>query len=162
MQVREMFQANVVMTVSFRIRETPSRRVGSHRRGFCVNTCIAALLSVACVAQGPSSAPTTGAGYHPERDTSVTAVNQRPDANRVQEINTKRMQTQRFAAANAERKRQLDEDSARLLRLTAELNAELGKTGEAEVPLTAAARVDMIEKLAHAVKDKMKLTMSAP
>ena len=92
----------------------------------------------------------------------MTAVNQRPDANRVQEINAKRVRTQRFDAANAERKRQLDEDTAHLLKLAAELNTELGKTGAAEVPLTASAKLEMIEKLAHAVKEKMKLTMAAP
>jgi len=127
-----------------------------------MDACIAGLLSVVCAAQSPTSVPTNGVGYHPERDTGVTAVNQRPDSNQLMDINTKRVQTQRFAAANAERKRQLDEDTARLLKLAVELNAELEKTGDAEVPLTAAARADMIEKLAHAVKDKMKLTMAAP
>ena len=38
---------------------------------------------------------------------------------------------------------------------------ELEKTGRAEVPLTAAARLDMIEKPAHGVKEKMKLTVAA-
>ena len=131
------------------------------RTGICAGVYLLGLLSAAGVAQDATSTPITGAGYHPERDTSVTAVNQRPDANQLQEINAKRVQMQKFGAANAERKRQLDLDSARLLKLAAELNAELKRTGEAEVPLTAAARVDMIEKLAHAVTDKMKLTMAA-
>ena len=92
----------------------------------------------------------------------MTAVNERPDANRLQEINANRARTRSFAAANAERKRQLDEDTARLLKLAADLNAELEKTGEAEVPLTVSARIEMIEKLAHAVREKMKLTLAAP
>ena len=150
------------MNLSFRIRETPMRPVAPHRAGFCVGICMVGLLSVACVAQGATSTPTTAVGYLPDRATTVTAVNQRPDANRLLEINTKRVLAQRFAAANAERKRQLDEDTARLFKLVAELNSELEKTDGAEVPLTAATRIDMIEKLAHAVKEKMKLTMAAP
>jgi len=150
------------MNLSFRIRETPLRQMARGRAGFCIGTCITGLLSAVCFAQGPTSVPTTGVGYHPERDTAVTAVNRRPDSNQLMEINTKHVQTQRFAAANAERKRQLDEDSTRLLELVTELNAELEKTGDAEVPLTAAGKVRMIERLAHAVEEKMKLTMAAP
>ena len=88
-------------------------------------------------------------------------MNQRPDANRQMEMSTRRIHTQLFAAANAERKRQLEADSARLLKLAIELNAELGRTDSVMAPMSA-AQVEMIEKLAHGVKEKMKLTVAAP
>ena len=111
---------------------------------------------------GPAFAQTYGSGpppqqYHAEKDTSVTAVNQRPDANRVMQMHRVRMQMQRFTVANLERRRQLLADSARLLQVAAELNVEFQKAGDADPSL--ASKADLIEKLAHAVQEKMKLTV---
>ncbi len=96
--------------------------------------------------------------YHPEKDTSVTAVNQRPDANRLMQMRGVHLQMQRFAAANMERRRQLLADSAKLLQMAAELNLAYQRAGEADLSLTSKA--DLIEKLAHAVQEKMKLTVA--
>src|SRR5215472_15453625 len=103
---RRFERASQAMHLSFPMRKShrgPGWRLWA---GICGAACMGALLSGVSSAQDIRTAPSTGAGYHPERDTSVTAVNQRPDANRVQEINAKRVRTQRFDAANAERKRQ--------------------------------------------------------
>lgn len=117
---------------------------------------IAVVVGAACAGQTYSSVPPPE-GYHPEKDTAITAVNKRPDANRQMQMHRAHLQLQRFAAANLERRRQLTEDSARLLQLAVALNTELQMSGEAGLSLTAKA--DMIEKLAHAVQEKMKLTV---
>ncbi len=77
------------------------------------------------------------------------------------ERNAKRAQLQRYEAANAERKRQLEQDSAVLLQLAAELEAELEKAGFEAPPPSAVRKAETIEKLAHTVKEKMKLTAAA-
>jgi hypothetical protein len=110
------------------------------------------IMSAACPAQNGD--------FRPEKATTVTPVNQLPDANTQWEINKKRTQVQKFEKANLERKRQMDEDSSRLFQLATELNAELEAARQDALPLTAVGKAEMIEKLAHAVKEKMKLTMA--
>jgi len=127
------------------------------RNGLHALACLAAVLGVACVAQVQ---PPPGA-YRPDKDTAVTPVNQRPDANQVLKINSAHVQQQNFAAANAERKRQLSLDSARLLQIAADLNREIAQGGSEAVSAAAASKVGMIEQLAHAVKEKMKLTVAS-
>ncbi len=99
--------------------------------------------------------------FRPDKATTVTAVNKRPDANQLSEINRQRVQLQRFDAANAERKRQLNQDSARLLQIAEELNADLASVSDTGLPGAASTKAEMIEQLAHAVKEKMKLTLAA-
>ena len=55
--------------------------------------------------------------FRPEKATTVTPVNQLPDANSQWEINNRRIQVQKFEKANLERKRQMEEDASRLFRL---------------------------------------------
>jgi hypothetical protein len=141
------------------IRFWTTARMGLCLRAFGVSAIALTLAGAPFVGQTPTSLPPLG-GYHPEKDTAVTAVNQPPDANRLMQLHRTHLQMQRFAVANLERKRQLLADSSRLLQLAAELSLEFQKAGEADLSLTAKA--DMIEKLAHAVQEKMKLTVAAP
>ena len=135
----------------------PVARIGLRRQAPGAAAIAIALAVAAGVGQTPtSSAPS--AGYHPEKDTSVTAVNARPDANGLMKMHRSHLQMQRFTAANLERKRQLSADSERLFQLAAELSMGFQKAGEADLSLTAKA--DMIEKLAHAVQEKMKLIVA--
>jgi hypothetical protein len=64
-----------------------------------------------------------------------------------------------FAAANAERKKQIAEDSAKLLKLATDLKTEVEKTSKDTLSLTVIRKADEIERLAHDVKEKMKLTV---
>jgi hypothetical protein len=59
------------------------------------------------------------------------------------------------------RKRQLTEDSARLLTLAIALKAEVDKTNKDTLSLNVIRRADEIEKLAHNVREKMKLTATS-
>lgn len=89
------------------------------------------------------------------------AANRIPDKNQQMEINEKRGKTLKFEAANAERKRQLDEDSERLLQLAVELNQETERSPERTLSQVAVRKAEEIERLAHNVQQKMKLTMGA-
>jgi hypothetical protein len=55
----------------------------------------------------------------------------------------------------------LEQDSALLLQLAAELDAEMEKAGNGAPPSSAVRKAESIEKLAHTVKEKMKLTAAA-
>jgi hypothetical protein len=62
-------------------------------------------------------------------------------------------------SVNTERKRQLNEDSARLLKLANDLKVEVDKTNKDVLSMTVIRKADEIERLAHGVKEKMKLTV---
>ena len=129
-----------------------AHRAGNVRAGAWV----AILLTAVCPAQ--DSRP---AGFWPDKATSVNPGNRQPDATMQMERESKRAQMQRYDAANAERKRQLEQDSALLMQLAAELDAEMEKTGSEAPPSSAVRKAETIEKLAHTVKEKMKLTAAA-
>jgi len=82
-----------------------------------------------------------------------------PDANKQMEMNQKQTKQQNFEAANTERKRQIAEDSAKLLKLATDLKAEVDKTTKDTLSLSVIRKAEEIEKLAHDVKEKMKLNM---
>jgi hypothetical protein len=56
-----------------------------------------------------------------------------------------------------ERRRQIADDSARLLKLATDLKAEVDKTTKDTLSLGVIRKADEIERLAHDVKEKMKL-----
>jgi len=64
-----------------------------------------------------------------------------------------------FEAANVERKRQIADDSAKLMKLASDLKTEVDKTSKDTLSLGVIRKAEEIERLAHAVKEKMKLTM---
>lgn len=66
---------------------------------------------------------------------------------------------QSIEAANAARKKQLTEDSAKLLALAVALKADVDKTSKDMLSLSVIRKADEIEKLAHNVKEKMKVTV---
>jgi hypothetical protein len=68
---------------------------------------------------------------------------------------------QNFNAANVERRKQLADDSAKLLKLATDLKAEVDKTDKDTLSLSVIRKAEEIEKLAHSVKEKMKLTAGA-
>jgi hypothetical protein len=84
-----------------------------------------------------------------------------PDSNQVNDINKQQTDKQNFEAANAERKKQINSDSAKLLKLATELKAEVDKTDKDTLSVSVIRRADAIEKLAHDLKEKMKLTVGA-
>jgi hypothetical protein len=85
--------------------------------------------------------------------------NRLPNANEQIEMREKQTEKQGYEAANAERRRQIAADSARLIRLAAGLKAEADRNTTGDLSSDEILRAGEIEKLAHDVKQKMKLTV---
>ena len=64
-----------------------------------------------------------------------------------------------YDQANAARKKELSDESAQLLTLAMALKAEVDKTNKDMLSLNVIRKADEIEKLAHNVKEKMKVTV---
>jgi len=82
-----------------------------------------------------------------------------PDVNQMAKMQDQQAKQQNFEAVNAERKRQIAEDSARLLKLAVDLKAEVDKTSKDTLSLNVIRKAEEIEKLARNVKEKMKVTV---
>jgi hypothetical protein len=84
------------------------------------------------------------------------------DGNRVLDAAQQADSTDRQAketgldAASLERKKQIAEESALLLKLATDLKVEVDKTNKDTLSLSVIRKADEIEKLAHSVKEKMK------
>lgn len=88
-------------------------------------------------------------------------LNRIPDSNQANQINDQQKKKDNFEAANAERKKEIAADTAKLLKLATELKAEVDKTNKDTLNLKVVRKADEIEKLAHGVKEKMQLTVGA-
>ena len=86
-------------------------------------------------------------------------ANRLPDVNDQMKMREKQAKQQSFDSANAERKKQLSDESAQLLTLAMALKAEVDKTNKDMLSLNVIRKADEIEKLAHNVKEKMRLTV---
>jgi hypothetical protein len=117
---------------------------------------IGILAGLAAVAISPvvggGMAQTSYPRYSPE-------IIRTPDSNQINDINQQQTQKQNFEAANAERKKQISAESIKLLKLATDLKAEVDKTNKDTLSLGVIRKADEIEKLAHDVKEKMKLTV---
>jgi hypothetical protein len=96
---------------------------------------------------------------NPDKPYLLPEANRLPDANDQMKLRDKQAKQQSFDAANAERKKQLSDDSAKLLTLAMALKAEVDKTNKDMLSLNVIRKADEIERLAHNVKEKMKLTV---
>jgi hypothetical protein len=72
----------------------------------------------------------------------------------LQSLRAHRQQTS--AVTDAERKKQIADESAKLLKLATDLKAEVDKTSKDTLSVNVIRKADEIEKLAHSVKEKMK------
>ncbi len=121
-----------------------------------IAACIAALAALAGAAEPVQQ---NGPGMLIKPVIPEQQANRPPDANRQMEMREQQARDKNFAAANAERKKQIAEDSAKLLKLATELKTEVDKTTKDTLSLGVIRKADEIEKLAHNVKQKMKLTV---
>ena len=67
----------------------------------------------------------------------------------------------RLRALNAERQKSMVSDADKLLKLAADLKAEVDKTNKDTLSLTVIRKAEAIEKLARDVKEKMKLSVGS-
>ena len=134
---------------SMRLCRPPARRL---KIGFLVALVVVVFALVAGVTTLQSG------GQYLKLPPSITRA---PDANEQNDINQQKTQQQNFEAINVERKKQIADDSARLLKLAVDLKAEVDKTTKDTLSISVIRKADAIEKLAHEVKEKMKLTVGA-
>jgi hypothetical protein len=126
---------------------------------------IASTILLACAAfTALSSVPQQPSPNQPpqyiEKSYPVPAGNEWPDKNSQMQMHDKLATKKHFEAANLERKRQIDNDSAELLKLATELKAAIDKSRNDTLPVDIIRKAELIEKLAHGVKQKMRLTVS--
>jgi flagellar motor switch/type III secretory pathway protein FliN len=88
-------------------------------------------------------------------------ANRPPDANQQMKMREQQVKKANYDAANAERQRQITEDSEKLLKLTTELKAEIGSTSKDILSISVIRKAEEIERLAHNIQAKMKLTVLA-
>lgn len=104
---------------------------------------------------------TPGGALRIDKLGEVTPVNQLPDANSRMTLQNQHARQANFAAANAERRKQIAADSANLLTLATELKTEIDKTDKNTLSLSVMRKAETIEKIARGLKEKMKLTVGA-
>jgi hypothetical protein len=120
--------------------------------------CVFALGSLSAIALSPEVGKGLLQNSYPQ---IPSAVNRMPDAPQMNGFNESRQRQLQFDAVNAERKRQLGDDTAMLLKLAADLKIEADKTDKDTLSLNVIRKAAEIEKLAHTVKERMKLTLSS-
>lgn len=98
-------------------------------------------------------------GANPCKSIHVPVLTTPPDANAQMEMRDQQQDTKQtdFTAANGERKKQISDDSTKLLKLATELKNEVDKTTKDTLSLDVIRKADEIERLARSVKEKMKL-----
>jgi len=130
-----------------------STRPPSRLRWGAIIACLLAIAALQGAAQNQN--------LDPSRSIHDPALTTPPDANAQMQMREQQTKERNYAAANAERKKQIADDSLRLLKLATDLKAEVDKTDKDTLSLTVIRKADEIEKLARAVKEKMKLTVGA-
>jgi len=94
-------------------------------------------------------------------DFSDSVLNRMPDANERMKLQEQQGEQNRMKLeeANATRKKQLGEETAKLLQMAADLKTEMDKTDKDTLSLSIIRKADQIEKLARDLKARMKVTI---
>jgi len=88
-------------------------------------------------------------------------ANRHPDANRILEDAMHSTENQkRLKELNVQRQKQMTDETARLLALANQLKAETAKGGKETLSMLEVRKAELIEKLAHDVREKMKATVT--
>ena len=88
-------------------------------------------------------------------------LNRLPDTNDEARMHQDKSGQANFDAVNAQRKKEVSEDSAKLVKLAADLKSEIDSTDKDTLSVSAVKKAEAIEKLAKSLKQKMTLTMAA-
>jgi hypothetical protein len=97
--------------------------------------------------------------FPPARTVRPVDPNDQVDMQNQQVQLDKEAQEKNRAALNAERRKHIADESAALLQLVTELKAEVDKTDKDTLSLNVIRKAETIEKLAHAVKENMKIAI---
>ena len=121
------------------------------------------LLLIVLPLAGLATSQQPGANQPPqyiEKSYPVPAGNDWPDKNMQMQMHRKSATKKNLEAANVERKRQIDNDSTEILKLAGELNTSAQSANPGALSHDIIRRAELIEKLARALKEKMKLTVN--
>lgn len=88
-------------------------------------------------------------------------ANRPPDANEQMQMREQKSRKQNFDKANAERLRQMEEASQMMETIAIALKAEVDNEQSGGPSQGAVHKAETIEKLAHIVKERMKLTVAS-
>lgn len=105
---------------------------------------------------GQQSPPVT-----PSQPNLLPDANQSPVANAQSQPEAVKTTPQGSDALPDPKKQQLSLESAQLLTLAISLKAEVDKTNKDTLSLNVIRKADEIEKLAHSVRDKMRVSVGA-
>lgn len=114
-----------------------------------------ALTTVMVVAQPPQQS------LNPDKPYLSPDANRLPGKNEQMQMQDQQVKKDKFEAANTERKKQISDDTAKLLELAQQLKNEVDKTSKDTLSVNVIRKAESIEKLAKGVKEKMKLTVGA-
>ena len=135
---------------------SPARSAG-HVRAFFRPGSIATLMLFAVLS---TSIMLRSQTPNPNQPIPGPEASRMPDANAIMNMHDQQKKNANLQAANIERKRQIADDSAKLLKLATDLKAEVDKTSKDTLSIGVIRKAEEIEKLAHSVKEKMKLSMN--
>jgi hypothetical protein len=117
--------------------------------------CVALLTLVTCLAQTAQQNP----NQSPQKPIILPEANRLPDANEQMKMREKKDRQLAYDALNMERKKRIADDSAQLVTLAMALKAEEERTADGKLTPNMLRKAAEIEKLAHDVKEKMKVTV---
>jgi hypothetical protein len=123
-----------------------------------VHVC-ACLVLTASMAAAAQSSVVPGGSLRIDKLDDPTPNNQPPDANAQMQMHDRQTKQQTYAEANAERRKHIAENTAKLLKLATELQAEIEKTTKDTLSLNVIRKADEIERLATSVKELMKISV---
>ena len=133
----------------------PGKILAAHWTRIAVG--VGVLTALIASARPPQQSPSP----NPDQPYLRPEANRLPDKNAQMAMQNDKSKKASFEAANEERKRQIADDTSKLLELATQLKAEVDKTSKDTLSINVIRKAESIEKLAHGVKEKMKLTMGA-
>ena len=91
----------------------------------------------------------------------IVIPNRTLDTHELNQLAENNARKKNYAAANAERKRLIDDETNKLLILARDLKTKTDNLGSAPLTKTMVREAEVIQLLANDVKEKMKLTIKA-
>ena len=133
------------------------------RKTFWAGVCVFVTVMVATAGAFRLSSQT--APQEPSQDSSKPSAlpdaNRAPDTKAVATVHQPQVASKTVGGAGVQRRQEISDDSAKLLKMASDLKAEVDKTNKDTLSLGVIRKAEEIEKLAHSVRDKMKLSMAS-
>ena len=133
----------------------PGKYGGTSRWAMMIAGALMLLLAPTVCAQGGQTAngPPKPLGY------VLPEANRPPDANDRMVMQQEHKKAEDFERVNAARLRQINDESTKLVILARDVKAKMDLAGTKPLPPELIKEAEVIELLAHAVQQKMKLTV---